>query len=128
MVFPYEHPFPYFVNPYVQLYFITTMQQNTLPISESVDAVLATTWLNWNMPKNSCLIASDRLIGWAELSVHFRPIYQYTSINTGLSDALKKASAYNTTFVITTWTYDYFIKTAGFNLVFNLGEIEVFRK
>lgn len=128
MAFPYEQPFPYFTNSEIQLYSITTMQQNTLPVSESGDAVLATAWLNWNMPTNSCLIASDRLFGYAELNVHLRPIYQYTGLNTGLSDALEQAGAYNTTYVITTWTYDYYIKTGGFNLVFNLGEIEVFKK
>jgi hypothetical protein len=128
IVFPYEQPFPYFTNSEIQLYFAPTMQYNTLPISESIDAVLATTWLNWNMPANSCLITNDRLHGWAELYVHFRPIYEYEAFNTNLSNALQSASAYNTTFVITTWIYDYYIKTAGFNLVFNLGEVEVFKK
>jgi len=128
MVFPYEHPFPYYSNSVIQLYFPPSMQGNTLPLSECDEAVLATVWLNWNMPRNSCLIAHEKLLGWAELNVNFRPIYSYSGVCTGLSRALEQAGLYNSTYVITTWTYDYFIRTGGFTLVFNLGPIEVFKK
>nr|MDO8089817.1 hypothetical protein [Candidatus Sigynarchaeota archaeon] len=128
MVFPYEHPFPYYSNSVIQLYFPPSMQGNTLPLSECEEAVLATVWLNWNMPQNSCLIAHEKLLGWAELNVNFRPIYSYSGVCTGLSQALEQAGLYNSTYVITTWTYDYFIRTGGFTLVFNLGPIEVFKK
>ncbi|MBS7250933.1 MAG: hypothetical protein KIH08_10165 [Candidatus Freyarchaeota archaeon] len=128
MVFPYEHPFPYYSNSVIQFYFPSSMQANTLPISECDEAMLALTWLNWNMPQNSCLIAHKCLSGWAELNVNFRPIYSYSGINIGLSQALEQASSCNSTYVITTWTYDYFIRTSGFTLIFNLGPIEVFKK
>jgi hypothetical protein len=128
MVFPYEHPFPYYSNSVIQLHFPPSMQANTLPISECDEAMLAVTWLNWNMPQNSCLIAHKCLSGWAELNVYFRPIYSYSGINIGLSEALEQASSYNSTYVLTTWTYDYFIKTSGFTLLFNLGPVEIFKK
>jgi hypothetical protein len=128
MVFPYEHPFPYYSNTVIQLYFPPSMQANTFPISECDEAMLATIWLNWNMPQNSCLIAHEKLLGWARLNINFRPIYSYSGVNTGLLQALEQSSLYNSTYVITTWNYDYFIRTSGFNLVFNLGQIEVFKK
>ncbi|MEX2750334.1 MAG: hypothetical protein Q6366_000470 [Candidatus Freyarchaeota archaeon] len=128
MIFPYEHPFPYYSNSVIQLYFPPSMQANTLSPSECDEAVLATVWLNWNMPQNSCLIAHEKLSGWAVLNINFRPIYIYYGVNTGLSRALEQASLYNSTYVITTWTYDYFIRANGFTLLFNLGSIEVFKK
>jgi len=128
MVLPSERPFLYFTGTVTQICFPTTMQWNLLPLSECDDAVLAIVWLNWNMPLNSCLIGHENLFGWAELNVHFRPIYQYGGFYTGLLRALEMASLYNTTFVITQWNYDFFIRTAGFNPVFRLGSIEVFKK
>jgi len=78
MVLPPERAFPYFSIFSLQMYFPSSMQQNTLPLSQCPYVVLACEWLEWNMPPDSCLIAHQSLYGWAYLSLPFRPIYEYS--------------------------------------------------
>jgi len=127
MVLPPERAFPYFSLFPVQQYFPSSMQQNTVPLSQCPYVVLACGWLRWNMPPDSCLIAHQSLYGWANLTLTFRPVYSYTSMDIGLSNASFKAGWYNSTYVLTLPPYDYFIRNGDFGLVFRVGLIEVFR-
>ncbi|MFB0559691.1 MAG: hypothetical protein ACETWM_00475 [Candidatus Lokiarchaeia archaeon] len=67
------------------------MQSSSVPFSQCPYVVLACEWLMWNMPPDSCLIAYESLYGWASLSLPFKPIYKYASINGGLASALLRA-------------------------------------
>lgn len=127
MVLPPERAFPYFSTFIVQHYFPSSMQQNTVPLSQCPYVVLACEWLRWNMPPDSCLIAHHSLYGWANLTLPFTPIYTYSSMDVGLSNALLRAGWYNSTYVLTLPPYDYLIRNSGFELVFRVGLIEVFR-
>jgi len=127
MVLPPERAFPYFSIFSAQMYFPSSMQQNTVPLSQCPYVVLTCEWLRWNMPPDSCLIAHQSLYGWANLSLPFRPIYEYSSMDVRLSNALFKAGWFNCTYVLTLPPYDYLIRNGGFELVFRLGLIEVFR-
>ncbi|MEM2135870.1 MAG: hypothetical protein QXG44_13530 [Candidatus Jordarchaeaceae archaeon] len=127
MVLPPERAFPYFSVFSGQMYFPSSMQQNTFSLSQSPYVVLACEWLKWNMPPNSCLIVHESLYGWANLTLPLRPIYRYSYLDVGLSTALLKAEWYNSSYVLTLFPYDYLVRSGGFELVFSVGLIEVFR-
>ena len=118
-------PFPYFSTFSTQMYLPSSMQQNTVPLSQCPYLALACEWLKWNMPPDSCLIAHESLYGWANLTLPLRPIYRYSYLDVGLSTALLKAEWYNGTYVLTLPPYDYLIRNGGFELVFSAGLIEV---
>jgi len=127
MVLPPERAFPYFSIFSGQMYLPSSMQKNTVPLSQCPYVVLACEWLRWNMPPDSCLIAHESLYGWANLTLPLKPIYRYSYLDVWLSTALLKAEWYNGTYVLTLPPYDYLIRNGGFELVFSAGLIEVFR-
>ncbi|MFB0563982.1 MAG: hypothetical protein ACETWM_22515 [Candidatus Lokiarchaeia archaeon] len=127
MVTTTEGSFPYFSIFDTQMYLPAGMQSSSVPFSQCPYVVLACEWLKWNMPPDSCLIAQESLSGWASLSLTYRPIYKYASMDEGLASALLWAEWYNSTYVLTLPPYDYYIRRGGFELVFHVGLIEVFR-
>lgn len=138
MVLPYDYTFPYFSIFNTAGYLSTTMQHNSIPLSQCPYATLAGEWLKWNMPPESCLIAAPGLYGWAKLSLPFRHFiikmdsiflynfYNNTFIDLGLLGALFWTTGFNYTYVLTFPPYNQFLSD-DFELVFHLGYIEIYR-
>ncbi len=127
MVTTTEDSFPYFSVFDTQMYLPSGMQSSSVPFSQCPYVVLAGEWLKWNMPPDSCLITQESLYGWATLNLPFRPIYIYASMDEGLASALLWSEFYNSTYVLTTPPFDFFIRRGNFELIFQMGSIEVFR-
>ncbi|MFB0562641.1 MAG: hypothetical protein ACETWM_15655 [Candidatus Lokiarchaeia archaeon] len=139
MVLPYDYTFPYFSILNTTAYLPTTMQHNSIPLSQCPYAALAVEWLKWNTPPESCLITAPGMYGWAKLSLPFRPfiikmgaifsynIYNNTFIDLGLMGALFWTTGCNYTYVLTLTPYDQFLSD-DFELVINWGLIEIYRR
>lgn len=126
MVLPWNIAFPYFSNVNTARYLPSTMQYNTVPVSMSQDIVLALSWMKFNMPLDSCIIAHESLAGWASLAFPFKQVFLYSFMDVGFQSALLRAKGFGKIYVLTIFPYDFIVKDSGFKLVFRAGLVEVF--
>lgn len=74
---PPSYAIPFYTNPRTIAYVQSSMLQNTVPIGDSFDVVLALEWLNNQQFSDSILLAHISFVGWAELYSKIPQIYAF---------------------------------------------------